>query len=1007
MSRFIRYFALVAAFSLAFSACDCSDDPGTDGSMQDDCEHTDDCPAGEECVDGVCVDPGEPADTGPDADPDPGPDVGPGADTDADTDADTGPEPDPDCPDPNTCEDYGADCGWIPDGCGGTVNCGGCPGGYSCGAGDDQNQCVPDDCVSDVTCESANVDCGPIADGCGDMIDCGGCPEGYLCGVGPNAGQCISSDCQPLTCADHTPGECGTHPDGCGGFVDCGSCPAGHHCDHGECLETQCQPLTCADHGNPQCGYLPDGCGNTIHCGDCSGGQVCGTGAELGTCVDYQCQPLSCADYPDVNCGLVPDGCGDTINCGSCNSPEICGGGGLPNVCGADPSAGGDCTNFCLDQAICPSGQATTVQGTVYAPNGQIPIADATVYVPNIDNLDDLPPVEPAISCPSCEDMDLGDPLVGTISDVDGTFELRHVPANTAFPLVIRHGQWRRVVMIDPVNSCQTAQLNAADTSLPSRHQVDHPHDHIPKIAVTTGNSDALECLVHRTGIDNSEFSTNTGGGRIHIYNGGGAHAFDNGTSLPSAETLWNSPANFNDYDITLFSCSFPGPSVSAGTNQDFQNFADAGGRAFMTDQQKVWLQFGTPAFQSVAQWQGFSGPHNRPAFIDQSFAAGSLFFDWMSAVNALDPGGTFQAVELWDNIVSIDENLTDRWIYTMAGGSEQHAYFSFNTPVGASADNQCGRVVYSDLHVASAGDASPGGTFPSNCGSGANLSSQELALIYMFFDLAGCVTDDDDPPDPVCEPQTCADIGAECGMASDGCGDAIFCGDCPDPLICGANPGQPNQCGELCSQLTCADHGAQCGVVSDGCGGTIDCGPCPDGQQCGAGGVPNQCDCVPMECSDHGAECGEVSDGCGGTIDCGPCPDGQQCGASGIPNVCSGDCSPLSCDDHGAECGTVADGCGSTIDCGDCPEPLTCGGAGVPNQCGCTPLSCEDHGAECGEVNDGCGDILDCGECPHGACVDLQCVCLGLGEPCQHNSDCCSEMCGVGSDGEGTCITG
>ena len=43
---------------------------------------------------------------------------------------------------PVTCDQVGAKCGIIGDGCGGTVDCGPCPTGQSCGAGGIANQCT-------------------------------------------------------------------------------------------------------------------------------------------------------------------------------------------------------------------------------------------------------------------------------------------------------------------------------------------------------------------------------------------------------------------------------------------------------------------------------------------------------------------------------------------------------------------------------------------------------------------------------------------------------------------------------------------------------------------------------------------------------------------------------------------------------------------------------------------------------------------------------------------------
>ena len=83
----------------------------------------------------------------------------------------------------------------------------------------------------------------------------------------------------------------------------------------------------------------------------------------------------------------------------------------------------------------------------------------------------------------------------------------------------------------------------------------------------------------------------------------------------------------------------------------------------------------------------------------------------------------------------------------------------TFNTPVEAAADAQCGRVVHTDIHVKAApaapgeskdkSDPGTGGTpFPTGCTS-VTLSAQEKALEFLFFDLSACVQPDTDRPVP------------------------------------------------------------------------------------------------------------------------------------------------------------------------------------------------------------------------------------------------------------------
>lgn len=183
------------------------------------------------------------------------------------------------------------------------------------------------------------------------------------------------------------------------------------------------------------------------------------------------------------------------------------------------------------------------------------------------------------------------------------------------------------------------------------------------------------------------------------------------------------------------------------------------------------------------------------------------------------------------------------------------------------------------------------------------------LIILGFAFLLLAC-GDGSGGAEPV--PEVCKMAGWECGTAFDLDG-PVECGTCPKGEVCGYH--EFNKCGR-CTPRTCADVGAECGEISDGCGGTLECGACEDDAICGLW-QSNQCGtCTPTTCEAEGVECGTVEDGCGETLDCGTCAYGE----------CSWDktcvCHPDRCESW--ECGDKPDGCGITLDCGECPTAST-----------------------------------------------------------------------------------
>ena len=61
---------------------------------------------------------------------------------------------------PTTCAEQNANCGTLPDGCDGTLTCGECPVGQTCGAAG-PNLCGEGECTP-TTCAQAGAECGSL-----------------------------------------------------------------------------------------------------------------------------------------------------------------------------------------------------------------------------------------------------------------------------------------------------------------------------------------------------------------------------------------------------------------------------------------------------------------------------------------------------------------------------------------------------------------------------------------------------------------------------------------------------------------------------------------------------------------------------------------------------------------------------------------------------------------------------------------------------------------------------
>jgi hypothetical protein len=403
------------------------------------------------------------------------------------------------------------------------------------------------------------------------------------------------------------------------------------------------------------------------------------------------------------------------------------------------------------------------VTGTVSIPAGTLPVYGANVYIPS----GDVPP--PPQSGPSCDRCDLivpPDAAAKTTTDINGKFVLTNVPSGTDIPLVIRVGKWSRVVTIPKIADCTSTQVDAEQSRLP-RNQSE---GNIPKIALSTGSQDALECLLrsNKLGLSDSEFTPLAGGGRVTLYAGGqtfnntaGTNSFaatlNNGAAFASSNPWWNDVNNWNLYDIVLLSCegdqnaAYKSPEAHAA----LESFINSGGRVFASHWHNVWISGGSAPLNTVASFVSSDGYINDTtpitADINQSLDKGSALARWLQLPAV---AGSTQLGKLVINnsrvtLTGRNKALTQDWVdfndpadLTSPLVNPASQYFSFYAPIGAPSTMQCGEMVFTDIHVSGGkGDVSdPSKPFPTGCTS-TGLTPQEKALIFMLFDLSNCIT--------------------------------------------------------------------------------------------------------------------------------------------------------------------------------------------------------------------------------------------------------------------------
>jgi hypothetical protein len=431
----------------------------------------------------------------------------------------------------------------------------------------------------------------------------------------------------------------------------------------------------------------------------------------------------------------------------------------------------------CEISSTCPGGAdagGTTITGTVLDPAGANPIYNAFVYVPMYDpaNAGAIPAgegIQPitggvvfpkGVSCDSCSYLYTGNPIAAANTAADGTFTITNVPAGTNIPLVVQIGKWRTHTTVASVPACGTT--SAGSIKLPSSADGSDPIVSMPQFALSMGNSDSLECLLYRIGIDLKEFTSGPSAtGHVHLFTGAGMALDGGGAGAPAGEdSLWNTLASMEKYDVSLFSCE--GRETTGADPKILEQYVNAGGRAFTSHFHYSWLAgpidtdssegpYGGKTYQQNADWASLASWYNADPGVLQGtyfhangsdligvkidtelngdagvFPKGEALTQWLTTTKAFGTNGVpadevaIQA-PAFDSQVNTSDPDSQPWAtydpgsyvtgspgYEKGLTAHQTAYFSFNTPVDAKATDggappYCGRVVFTGLHVGAA----------------------------------------------------------------------------------------------------------------------------------------------------------------------------------------------------------------------------------------------------------------------------------------------------------------
>ncbi len=221
------------------------------------------------------------------------------------------------------------------------------------------------------------------------------------------------------------------------------------------------------------------------------------------------------------------------------------------------------------------------------------------------------------------------------------------------------------------------------------------------------------------------------------MYYGNGAYV---DVSTPNEGSLVSSLSQLEEYDQVLFPCWGGEYIKSSAYQNNLISYANAGGRVFATHYSYTWL-FNDSPFSTTAAWDANANSWNSlDGRINQTFAKGVQLAEWMQLLGDLDISQSPADFTVTNPRKDLDSVVSPAvsWIANESSVDHFPLHYTFDTPWNAM--NTCGRVVFSDFHVAN--NASAGYAFPTQnaaeCGL-SGMTAQEKLLEFLLFDLSSC----------------------------------------------------------------------------------------------------------------------------------------------------------------------------------------------------------------------------------------------------------------------------